>query len=748
MASNGDQEIIEFIDQGNYNYAQTLLAKKIAKFPQRSLYYALQNKIHYKLGQKDKAIKSNIELMNKQPNDLVTIETLSNFFDEAGMEKESNSVYENAIKKYPVSAEKLCLNWFDKSIEKYDFKLLNRIFMYLNKNQKSRLYTLWYAFSFHLLLKDGEKEKEGLYKSLGKKLVQNLEPFENTQEIYVYTLFLDNTEIEQVLGNITLPLDLELKLRYMDSMEKNGNFEKLHSYTQNLLFNESFDDFDTWKLWIVSGQKIGKTFDQLNDKLTGLTRNILLLKIELHQLYGKDIDSSVEAYYNKFNNKLCCFQDLSKYQLPSSFTDLTKQPSDQLITLVNNRKFENQVNNWDIYEKFHTKTGAEFDSNPVNELTLRSIVADLDSSPEKIVKNISIITHLLKDDKYNYKLKLWLMKLYSQLNTNDLIFPVYLGMKIKMVQHETLNYYLTTSGSSKTSLDNFIDIYRFYLTSRQEIRDSITQGFDNGVYNKLESTINFGKRIQNSISLNFAVAKILQISLITGTDGYLNYFIGFLKERESFILSDFTDNRDFSTEWNGLDKKDDVASIPLNDISVKLKLLIYSIIFTASDPSKLLKLYNKLVSNHKFSPFDNLLYKLYFNLLKITKNSTSNAQETQSLFNYLQKNLKTDKLKILIPENVMSSELNQNLANLVEFLKIVKLLSKKHQSSYMNQLVGLSKPLGKEFKELDLVQRQTRLIDDMTFEVPFKIDVDSVKSDIKNSIEDSTSILLNSLSNI
>ena len=42
-------------------------------------------------------------------------------------------MYENAIKKYPVSAETLCLSWFDNSIEKYDFKVFNRIFMYLNK---------------------------------------------------------------------------------------------------------------------------------------------------------------------------------------------------------------------------------------------------------------------------------------------------------------------------------------------------------------------------------------------------------------------------------------------------------------------------------------------------------------------------------------------------------------------------------------------------------------------------------------
>ena len=100
-------------------------------------------------------------------------------------------------------------------------------------------------------------------------------------------------------------------------------------------------------------------------------------------------------------------------------------------------------------------------------------------------------------------------------------------------------------------------------------------------------------------------------------------------------------------------RKIDCIDVPVNDVATKLKLLVYSIVFEDQDASRLLKVFNKITSNAKFSVFDNLLYKLYFNLLKITKTKL-NPQETQSLYNYLQKNLKTDKLKILIPENLLS----------------------------------------------------------------------------------------------
>lgn len=747
MASNSDNEIIELIDQGNYNYAQTLLAKKIAKFPQKSLYYALQNKIFLKMGQKDLAIKKNIDLMNKVPSDPLTIEIMSEFFEEIGREKESSLVYENAIKKYPVSAENLCMNWFENSIAKKDFKLFNRIFMYLNKNKKSRLYTLWYAFSFHLLLKEGDNEKEKLYTSLGKKLLEGLQPFENVQEVYTYTLFLNSKEVEHVLQGIEMPLDLELKLLYMRSMEENESFTQLHKYAEELLFKDNFDDFDTWKLWIKSGQRIGKTFEELNNKVTDSTRNSLLLKIELDRLYGKNIDNSIQKYYNKFNNKLCCHPDLSQYDLPVSFVDQLKEctpDNAQLITIVNNRKFLNTKDNWDVYEKYSVSQGAEFDNNPVNELTLRSILADLDGSNESIIQSIIIINELLKQDKYNYRLKLWLMKLYSRLNTGDLIFPIYNGLKIKMVQHETLNHYLTHVGPSKDGLKGFVDVFRFYLTSKEEMKYTIRQGFENGVFNKLESFINFGKRIENSISLNFTISKVLQTSLITGDEGYLNYFINYLLDNENLIVSEYTDNRDFKSEWNGLENTG-ILSISLKDNTIKLKLLIYLIIFHPGDSSKLFKLYNKITSNEKLTAFDNLLFRLYFNLLKITKIATLNPQESQSLFNYIQKNLKIDKLKILIPENLLSSELNENLANLVEFTKVVKLLAKRRSTATLNQLLVQIKPLSKEFKDLKLAEKQIELIDEMNFELPFQIDMDPIKQEIKHSIIDSINILLNSL---
>ena len=50
----------------------------------------------------------------------------------------------------------------------------------------------------------------------------------------------------------------------MKAMKENASFEALHAYTEKLLFKEKFDDFDTWKLWILSGKEIGKSFEELD----------------------------------------------------------------------------------------------------------------------------------------------------------------------------------------------------------------------------------------------------------------------------------------------------------------------------------------------------------------------------------------------------------------------------------------------------------------------------------------------------
>ncbi|CAI5757775.1 unnamed protein product [Candida verbasci] len=735
MISESDQEIIDLVDRGQLTYALSLLNRKLTKFPQKSLYHVLKNKILFKSGKEEESIKQNVAILNQYPSDPMTIDILSNFFQDLDMENESNLAYENIIKRFPANNEKLAKIWFENSIEKYDYKLLNKIFMYLNKESK-RDYKMWFILSYYLLIVYGDvdEKSKNLYLTLGLKLISNLEDL-NNQEIWVYVQFLrlkeDYEMIEGILSD--RELDLELQIIFLETLKLNRSWKKLNEYCDKLLFKENFDDFDTWKLYLLSSKELGVAYGKLKPELPS-TRNGLLCAIELDKLFDKSTDSSIETYYDKFNNKLCCYPDLKSYELPSTIIDKIKKANidSNLITLVNNQKFHKSLDNWDIYSKFKHLPVAEFDSNPLNDLTIESI-NDLDS-----VRKVIMLSHLLASDPFNYKLKLYLLQIHSQLNSNDSIIPIYKSLKIKMVQHENLSHTLTFSTFSKDSLSYFIDIFRFYLTSRQEMINSIIDAFNKGVYNKLPSFIKFGSNLKNSISLNFTVYKILQTTFILNDTGYTNYFSNYLLKNKKLIIGEWTDNRDFKTA--------NYARIDTHDTVIKLKLLIYTIIFETkeNEVNKLFKFYNKMISHSaSFTKFENLIFKLYYNILKIVK-VKSNQNEMDSLLNYITKNLKIDKLKQqgLIPENVLSSDMSYNLSNLIELIRIIEFVNKKITS--VLRKLNLDQ-LKSDIKSLELTKLQFDAIDKINFEFPIEFDFEPILTDFKSSIHQSISNLINNI---
>lgn len=812
MVSDSDQEIIDLIDQHQYGYAQSLLLQKIKKFPQRTLYPLLQNRILYRTGHKQQAIEKNVQLLKSIPNDVDSIIMLSEFFQDVGMEKEADACWENVIQRYPIKAEELVLLWFENSVLQLNAAKFNKIFLYLNKSKKERKYTFWYAFSFYLMIMENEKNQQNetkkvekqkdvdtgklnLYKSFGKKLIERAVDglsFANCQEIYVYTRFLlldkDYSSIESLLAQTKFSLDLELQILYLESMKQNKNWEKLHAYTENLLFEKKFDDYDTWLLWIQASKELEHKYENVGLKLgcndsKNYSRNKLLTNIELRKLYGCDYTDAIEAYYNVFKSKLCCYNDLSKINIPDTIDNRIKASTHEIIlsqslnqrdtkskiTLVNNQKFHSLVDNWEIYKLFSSQPSekSEFDNDPINELTLISVVSSLAQAsvkeqPRTIVVCIAIITELLKKDEHNYKLKLWLLKLYSQLNTNDQVIPIYQSLKIKMVQHETLGHYLNNAYVPiKSTLDELINVFRFFLTSTEEIKDTVQNGFEHEVYNKLASFISFGQKLQNSVSLNTTIQRIIQLSLVLNDTGYLGYFVSYLKEhREEILEENYTDNRDYETEWNSIcvndelkkAKTENLMRIPTDNITLKIKLIIYSLVFESDESgiAKLIKAFNRLLGSpgYKPDPFTTLLNKLYHNLLNMANKPKSN-NEVQSLFNFVQKNLKWEKLQpLLVPQNILSSQLNQNLINLAEFTKIVQSLAQRKPSSYLNQILVQCKTISAHVKKEDFVKRQLASIDGMNLsgdDFPFDFDIQPILNDIKNSVSASTKSILNSI---
>lgn len=751
-----DSEILDLIDDGAYTQAQALVTKKIKKFPNRSYYYALNNHILHKQGHTAKATTNNLALLNKYPNDPQTVGLLYDFFELVGCEKEAISAYENVVKRYPTTSLALLLDWFQRSVGKFDSKLYSKIFSSIYKVDKLKLYTFWHSFAYLLQIKKGKlSEKEAtLFRSLGIKIIQELVP-ETPDELYVYVKFLElNGNYEQIVDALyTSPLlNLELQLILLHALVEAENWNTLYTFTQDLLFSKRFDDYDTWKLYIMAAKKMDIPYPQVVEKVgqAPKSRNTCLTLIEAAIAYNEP--APIKNYYDNYSHKLCCFPDL-KYYLehigpefighlkvqfdeiinsnPSSVNDLTRLVNIQKLQYVLGHRLYLEskdtldldlgakiklfiADNWKIYNIYSTNTsirGGEFDNNPLNQLTLISIVLDLriDHSTPNVIKNIVILLHLLKADEYNQNLKLWLIKLVSNLNCTNLVSYYYKKLNIKMVQHETLGYLLSPVSPSKDSLSDLVNIYRFYLTTDEELKSSIVKGFEKGVFSKMESAINFGSRLSNSKTRNFIILSIIKFSLILNDFGYITYFVNSLKANAQQLLDtvEFTDNSDYTSEWKAIAVFDDqnLLSEPTKKFSsthIKLSAIKYLVMFEddAEKISSYMKHYNKILANSKSS---DIFYKLDQGLLKLLKQNL-NQNEVQSNLNYIVKNLNFDKLKAQLG-NVLSWETNQLFMSMVEFIKTTQFLLKRSTAKYP-QLNSACSQLASELKKFSVANKQ------------------------------------------
>jgi N-terminal acetyltransferase B complex non-catalytic subunit len=769
--TDSDKQILELIDQGGYTQAQQLLSKKIQKFPQRSYYYALQNQVLLKMGKKDQALEATHNLLKKVPSDPQTLSIIYDTYMELGQENDANLAYEQVIKRFPTS-ETLTLEWFDKSIDKLDLRQWNKIFVYLSKNSSSRLYKFWNAFTYLMLIeKQLATEKEDqLFKMLGLRMIEELTPFENCQELYVYVSFLalngQSDKVIEVITSTSLNLDLDLMVKYRQILYDSNHWVELLEYTKEILFVQKLDDFTSWKYFIEAGKSLDISRDEMQSYFKLDTRNCSLALIELALVYGLDPEPAFTNYYEKFNHKLCCVNDLKgylsninheKFQIlvdKSSEQILSSNPSSpkDLTRLINNQKFvyilgTDDVDtflstNWMIYNIYKDNKdirGGEFDNNPLNELTIISIILDLqkDQSSKNVIKNIAIIYKLLETDKFNHKLKLWLMKLFSRLNTGNLISYHYDKLKIRMLQHESLAHYLKNVNPSKDNLTLFVDIYRFYMTANEEIRSCILTGFNKGTFNKLASFIDLGDKLTHSLTAKFICLNILKFSLILNDHAYVNYFVRDLITNAK--TENFIDNCDVTSEWKlGIFEKPlEMFEKNLEEIDIKLWTLRYLIMFT--EDSQYFKQYNKIVSSYKLkSPFDNLMNQVYLNIFKLFIHR--NDKEIDGLTNYLIKNLKFAKLKpTLIGNDILSSQVNNNIISFVEMSRVMGVLAKKHRQVNFAPLKSVLDQTVMDLKAYNPKEQQLTELSKMeTMKIEYvDTNIDATLSLLSTSIEES-----------
>lgn len=717
--SDTDTSILSAIDQGQFSLAQSLLSRKLKRFPNKSYYWAVNCYLLVSQGKHEEALTQSNALKDKIPSDPSALEMLYKVFELLGRPKDANIIYENAVKKYPSADLIEC--WFQLAVSKSDIKTMQKAAMALQKHKKGdRKLAMRAAFcclnlALSKVCKITDKESI-LYSSLGEKLLEPLDLVAgSTQEVYVYCRLLKNNgkfrEMVLLLGSYKGNLDLDLQLLYLEALDKLESWEELYGLAKKLLFEVQFNDFDTWKYLIKAGKNNSKEYDECQSLISlhqPSTRNSQLAAIEAAKLYGESVDALILDYYKNFSSKLCCYADISYYQ-PTPFIDKIKETTNEilaspkvntanLITLVNNQKFsqtwEDKLDkpafiaaNWAIYHKFQPllTEKVETDAYPANELILMNVTLGLeDKSALNIVKNIITLEHVLDKDPQDFKVRLVLLHLYASINCDSLAVHNYNKLRIKMFQHESLSHLIVDSMTpTKANLQELVNIYRFYLSADGELSESVPLAFEKEVYNKLESFILFSIKLKNSLSRYVLLLQLIKFCRILNDHQYLNYFSRVVQEHELEVTEgtlDVLDNRDYTTLWSFGSQPNTarVSTVRRGKEYVQLmcakELLILENDYTKT--TKLLKQFNKALSAEKIhnqlAQHEQWTFKLLLNLFKLFKQPQS--KESEALVNFLVKNLKLEKIKLV----ASGPSLNRCLFEVLEFIKIHEHVSRRN----------------------------------------------------------------------
>lgn len=742
--NDSSDEILEAINQGSYQYAQSQLTKKLKQFPTKSYYWALQYYYLFSTGKFDEALNKSVELKSKVPSDPNTLNVLYDLFIKLGKANYANEIFENAIKKYP--NQSIILNWFKKSLENFDIKNLQKSSLQLSKfNKSNELYSSWASFGYFLLtnlpnLSDKEKT---LYQTLSLKLIDDSKGLNNQlayvmTKVYSQQLKFEKT-VELIDGLPESEVDLDLTIIYCKSLYNLQNWTLLKEKSSNLLFVDNFNDFDTWCYYIESCNNL--SVPKKDVQFDTNSRNSYLAKIHLDTVYNVDLTDSITQYYNKFKSKPCLLIDLQKYinesnkQVLIPLLDIETTNVDVMVNVYKLKKYYSLDSTTDLSTVYNPKDPQTFD------LVLEDQIGSIPTStPNKIIEKIIILEYLHSKDSQNYKIESWLINLYSLINCSSLSLYHYQNLKIKMIQHDTLSYKILPS-LHPSMLNHLIEIYKFYLTADLEVQDNLYKAFEQGILNKLQDFLNFGSRISNSASKYLIVLEILKFSRISSSD-YYGYFIKLIKSLKNNILAEdfnLSDNRDSTTDikfTNGLVNftKEEIGQIYPNMIKneeyIKLNLLKELIIIEndSDQISKLFKGFNKILSDSKIKShltnFENWLFKIYLTFFKIFKLDDTKEQEVSTLINHLSKNLKIDKIKSLYFNNLNHFDWNYNhiLINLYDFIKISNKINNSNSRKFNKPLSNLANQLLKDLLNLEKFTSIKSIIDKDSIRVFVKDD--------------------------
>ncbi|GMM37016.1 hypothetical protein DASC09_043410 [Saccharomycopsis crataegensis] len=594
MSTTKISSFFHALDSENPKVAKETVNKLLKKNPS-SIHYQLLE-CYYKLKidhNYQEAYDKSLDLVTNPANynqlaDTQVLTLLLDIFNQSNHANDVSKIFELLLKKQPFNTS-LINYWFHYSLTNLNIPSLQKASFHLQKvtsNDEKHHASLAAAYNFYLATINNHNVMEkNLFPQLGLKLLNTVEPLKSDQEIFIKVkLLIACNQVDQAIEVIAKlidtkkfnEIDITLVLIYLELLHQTNNYQKIHDFTNHVLFDQKFNDFNFWNYWLLAASKLGnqevlKSMENLPSELK-TSRNVLLTYINCGFLFKDDelIKKSVAQYYEYYGNKKCAYSDLIKYVknpafdtqwfindlllgkyykdlgLDTKLSQKTKSTIQEVTMLVNLQKFKFLQNEPHLlsgtgskeyiaenikifnycYDNYlvHNKDLLKTDYFIGNELLIMNLQVELSAnfSKQSVIRQVIILRYVLSFSPEDFIVKLWLMKLYNYLNLATLTAETFNSLSIKNVQIDTLNHYLSTRmASTFPDMDKYINSVilknlKFYDDSQHDyLIHFLNNCYTNESFTKIEKYFEFMKKLAASYEKFYSFAELMEIEELT-----------------------------------------------------------------------------------------------------------------------------------------------------------------------------------------------------------------------------------------
>ncbi|KAI8897630.1 N-acetyltransferase B complex non catalytic subunit-domain-containing protein [Globomyces pollinis-pini] len=573
--------IYDAIDQDRNKFAIQICDKAMKKNPNAKDFLTLKALKAYALcrsGLYQQSYDVAYEVKQQKPLDVPTLQAVYRTLKIIHMFDDIIDMYSYAFNQ--TNNEEYALIWFMTIAQKSDWKALQQAATKIIKQFNNDKYYFYSVMAIYLQTKEIKVDKnKGILLMLAERMMDKglkdgrTFDFESTQ-LYLFVL-KDQKNFQKALDLLEGPLahtckvEAERKRMCMDLMKQLNNYDSVVDLSKQMIM-ESPDDWDLHLSYMESLQQSSNHVDEsaIVDFYHSLQSTVLEEKYVkrgpfmaeayfLRQSGSFDLlPNVIIKYVKQFGTTLSCFEDLFPIlpSVPEDQYEYLLKNLEDLITLKVNGSDSERINQTrlnlsclklirfvkyslntidsqreidqllDFYRDIQSLDVIERERHPGDDYLILAVHYKLDEyfvdreCKQKLFDALVLLEFAFERSKYNYVIKILLIRIYFELGVSQRPLDLTVSMEIKQIQLDTLSFLYTDSleyfGQVRPTITQLNRTLTIYERNMIETPEMILQAFKFGSFSKIPEFIDFRDQLSQSIQRAITNRQLVRVKLL------------------------------------------------------------------------------------------------------------------------------------------------------------------------------------------------------------------------------------------